>query len=196
MGNKFWLIQRGEFNNNLETATSFFGGRNECLIEPDYMGAAEFEWGAIPRAFRRILGQFDKYSLHVTELATTGGAPFCIYCRDDRYEAILEGIKEYLAKHYPLKEWSNMHAHFEPVPTDKVAREHRKWALKTNFWWCIDVANASDDTRFANQCGDWIAFTGATDRQNAFLRVINHDYSDWWMEKSEADRQEEFQSAF
>ena len=78
MKNKFWLIQRGKFNNNIDTATSFLGGRSECLIDPDYMGAAEFEWGAIPKAYRRILGQYDQYSLHVTDLVTTGGVPFCL----------------------------------------------------------------------------------------------------------------------
>lgn len=59
MGKHFWLIQRGSFR-ALETAKKFLGGSFEHLIDPDYMGAAEFEWGAIPRAYRRIMGQYDQ----------------------------------------------------------------------------------------------------------------------------------------
>lgn len=98
MGKHFWLIQRGSFR-DLKSATKFLGGSYEHLIDPDYMGSAEFEWGAIPRAYRRIMGQYDKYSLHVTDLVTTGGVPFCLYCMDGKYEQILVEIKVYLKEH-------------------------------------------------------------------------------------------------
>lgn len=188
-----YLIHRGQFNSNLDTATGLFGGKESNLIKPEYMGAAEFEFGAIPRAFRRIMGQYDKYSLHVTDLVTIGGVPFCLYCRDDRYDAILAAIKVYLEKDYRLKTWSNMHYHFKPIPTDNRTLENNKWHLKTNFWWCIDVASISDDYHIT---GDWIAFTGATDRQKAFTRVMDSDYHDWWMKKPERERQAEFEIAF
>lgn len=197
MKNKFWLIQRGKFR-DLDTATSFLGGRSECLIDPDYMGAAEFEWGAIPKAYRRILGQFDKYSLHITDLVTTGGVPFCLYCRDDRYDEILEAIKDYLYySNYPYqtKEWTNMHAHFTE-PAGEWEKDHRKWQLQTNFWWCIDVSPIECEHEWDNPVGDWIAFTGASDRQNAFKQVIQNDYDNWWSKKTPEDQAEEFNKAF
>ena len=195
MKNKFWLIQRGKFN-DLAKATKFLGGSQEHLIDPDYMGAAEFEWGAIPKAYRRIMGQFDKYSLHVTDLITTGGVPFCLYCRDDRYEVILNAIKVYLKEHYQLKEWSNMHAHFEPTPTGEWSRKHHKYELQTNFWWCIDATPIECEHEWDNPVGDWIAFTGAADRQNAFKRVIQSDHDNWWNAMNSAQRDEEFSKAF
>ena len=195
MKNKFWLIQRGKFN-DLAKATKFLGGSQEHLIDPDYMGAAEFEWGAIPKAYRRIMGQFDKYSLHVTDLVTIGGVPFCLYCRDDRYEITLNAIKVYLKEHYQLKEWSNMHAHFEPTPTGGWSRKHHKYELQTNFWWCIDVSPIDSKCECDNPVGDWIAFTGAADRQNAFKRVVQSDYDNWWSKKTPEDQAEEFNKAF
>ena len=195
MKNEFWLIQRGKFN-DLAKATKFLGGSQEHLIDPDYMGAAEFEWGAIPKAYRRIMGQFDKYSLHITDLVTTGGVPFCLYCRDDRYNEILEAIKVYLKEHYQLKEWSNMHAHFESIPTDEWSRKHHKHELQTNFWWCIDVSPIECKREWDNPVGDWIAFTGAADRQNALKRVIQSDYDNWWSKKTPEDQAEEFNKAF
>lgn len=43
--------------------------------------------------------------------------------------------------------------------------------------------------------GDWIAFVGATDRQNAFKCVIHNDYANWWMKKSVAEREKDFKEA-
>lgn len=195
--NKFWLIQRGKFR-DLAKANKFFGGSQEHLIDPDYMGAAEFEWGAIPKAYRRIMGQFDKYSLHVTDLVTTGGVPFCVYCRDDRYAEILEAIKLYLKEDYRLKEWTNMHAHFTE-PKGDWEKDHRKWQLQTNFWWCIDTAGIEDKGPRGDELftvGDWIAFTGATDRQRRFVEVIQHDHDEWWSKKTTAEQDEEFKKAF
>ena len=181
---KFWLIQRGSFR-DLNSATKFLGRSSEHLIDPDYMGAAEFEWGAIPRAYRRIMGQYEKYSLHVTDLVTTGGVPSCLFCMDSKYEQILTEIKSYLDKPYHLKEWTNMEAHFTKSVSDIETRFYSH-KLRTNFWWCIDKSRKDEDI------GDWIAFTGAADRQNAFMRVINSDYTNWWLKKSEKEREDEF----
>lgn len=193
--NKFYLIQRGKFRNNLKTATTLAGSSDHHLIDPDYMGAAEFEWGAIPKAYRRIMGQFEKYSLHVTDLVTVGGVPFCLYCRNDRYEVILDAIKKYLNEPYQLKEWSNMCSHFTATPTDDQYIKHER---QTNFWWCIDIANPDADINDTshNIVGDWIAFTGATDRQNAFAQVIDTDRTSWWLRKSEEEREKEYKESF
>lgn len=187
MEKRFWLIQRGSFR-ALDAAKKFLGGSFEHLIDPDYMGAAEFEWGAIPRAYRRIMGQYEQYSLHITDLVTTGGVPLCLYCPDRRYEQILCEIKAYLKDHYCTKEWTNMEAHFETACPRGA--DHHKYQLKTNFWWCIDEARNDEDV------GDWIAFIGAADRQNAFKRIIESDYVNWWMKKSSAEREQDYQESF
>ena len=84
MSNKhFYLIQRGTFNKNLEQATEFLGCSSKHLIDPDYMGSAEFEFGAIPRAFRRIIHKYSEYKLHITDIKTVGGVPFCLYCKGE-----------------------------------------------------------------------------------------------------------------
>ena len=42
---KFYLIQRGNFKNDEKSLTGSDG-----VVNLDYMGATEFEWGAIPKA--------------------------------------------------------------------------------------------------------------------------------------------------
>lgn len=134
------------------------------------------------------MGQYEKFSLHITDLYTAGGVPFCLYCMDSRYTKILEEIKTYLKKPYHTKERTNMDAHFT---TDcSFGIDYRKYQLKTNFWWCIDVADDEEDV------GDWIAFTGTTDRQNAFKRVIENDYKNWWALKPKEERYELYNDSF
>lgn len=81
-----------------------------------------------------------------------------------------------------------MEAHFEAVCP--LGEDHRKYQMKTNFWWCIDTARNGEDV------GDWIAFVGAADRQNAFKRVIESDYKNWWMKKSAAEREQDYKESF
>lgn len=184
---KFWLIQRGKFRNNLKEATGFLGPKPCNLIDPDYMGSAEFEFGAIPKAYRRIHGRFNKYKLHITDLKTYGGVPFCLYCLDNHYEEILSEIKTYLETDYRLKERSGMKSHFNNS-------SYYKFDRTTNFWWCIDSTTPDDDDKLS--IGDWIAFTGATDRQKAFMRVLANDHKEWWESKTKEEQQEEYLKSF
>lgn len=184
---KFWLIQRGKFMNT--EGTALLCERANRVIDFDYMGAAEFEWGAIPRAYRRIFNHFDRYQLHTLDFTTIRGVPVHLFCRDDKYDAIVAEIKRYIEKPYQLKEYSGIADHFR--------EDGDRYRMKTNFWWCIDntekIGSRWDRPEYI---GDFMLFIGATDRKNAFLRVINKEYNEWWMEKSEEDRSKEINEAY
>ena len=62
---KFYLIQRGKFNKDGNGLTGRDG-----VVDLDYMGSAEFEFGAIPRSFRRIMHDFDSYVYTSTGIYT------------------------------------------------------------------------------------------------------------------------------
>lgn len=187
MSEKFWLIQRGKFRSNLDTATTFLGGSNNHLIDPDYMGAAEFEWGAIPAAYSRIMSQFDKYELFPDVLRTVRNTPVCLFCRRDRREDTVKAITDYIYNQYILKEWSNLPQHF------RESSMYERHALKTNFWWCIDHDYSPDGTKIA---GDWILFVGAADRQRAFQRVVKSDFDSWWSRMDEEERSKRVKEAW
>lgn len=175
----FYLIQRGTFAKDLNGEfTGLFGSPTRGrLIDPDYMGSAEFEWNAIPNAYRRLMYHYEEYKLHVTDLVTVRGVPFCIFCKDKDYPTILQAIKDYIKEPYPLKEYSALREHFVDTKTIQP--------LRTNFWWCIDRKNI----------GNWIAFTGATDRQNKFMSVIDNDYKNWYLNMDKQTREEEYKKA-
>ena len=85
---KFYLIQRGTIRVNPQEKIRFLSGRDDALIDPDYMGSAEFEWGAIPRAYVRVLNRYHEYSIHDTGLKTVQGKTLYLFCIDKYYNEI------------------------------------------------------------------------------------------------------------
>lgn len=55
---KCWLIQTGQFKKGITEIT----GR-KSIIDLNYMGSAEFEWGALPDSTRRMLTNIDFYEV-------------------------------------------------------------------------------------------------------------------------------------
>ena len=178
MKQSFYLIQRGTFAKDLNREFTGLAGAsyNGRLIDLDYMGAAEFEWGAIPNAYRRLMYHYEEYKLHVTDLVTVRGVPFSIFCKDKDYPTILKAIKEYIENPYPLKEFPALREHF----VDTTPRY-----LGINFWWCIDRTGI----------GNWMAFTGAADRLNKFMSIIDNDYKNRYLLTDKEIREEEYQKA-
>lgn len=64
------------------------------LLEPifsfDYMGSAEFEWGAIPKCFQSIAKNIKNYSIHFFPI---NDIPVYVICKTDVAHLIDERIK-------------------------------------------------------------------------------------------------------
>ena len=167
---KFWLIQRAEgWNENpVEDITGFAGGRDN-LLHLDYMGSAEFEFGAIPKAFRRIMGEFDEYSISQSSITNSNGVPLQIYCKPYMLHEIEEALKEYIANPYYMQENPRF-------PYSDYSPNHPR------AWW--DIRN------------DFIMFFGVQDRVNKFNTIINREYNNWWMTKPLEIREADLKEAY
>lgn len=171
---RFWLIQRGRFNNEGDSLTGDNG-----LINLDYMGSAEFEFNAIPRAFRRIMYHFRKYDVFGTCIHTPEGEELMVFCQKNNSEKIINAIKSYIEKPYHLKEFSEL----DKIPyaqKDNMSYMGRR----SNFWWCIDNVDLY---------GNWMAFLSSN--QDRFIAAITNDYKNWWMKKSKKEREEEYKKS-
>jgi hypothetical protein len=175
----FWLIQRGSFN-NLKNEYKGLTGR-EGLIDLDYMGSSEFEWGAIPKAYRRIMGEFDQYVYHyIHEIKDYKGKLLVIFCQKEKCEAIETEIRNFIEKGYQLKEFCTLKDHIKGkggLCSD--------YTLKKDFFWCIDM----------KEFGDWMGFF-SMDKLTPFKTAITNDYNNWWMTKTAEERETEYQEAF
>ena len=194
MSNKFWLIQRGKIRPTFEPATEFLSGRQDAMVNPAYMGASEFEWGAIPNAYVRLLAMMSEYKddlqqvIQVTDLKNVKDKTLWLVCDPARREKILDAIKEYIQNPYGLKEYSHLSEHFSP---EKVS--YRSWALKeTDFWWCIDRVSCMHPDDFY---GDWVAFIGGPARAAKLSQIFEKDLRTSWLSLDEATRVEKLNKA-
>lgn len=183
---RLYLVQRGKLHAG-EHFERFTGSKDNAFVELDYMGAAEFEWGAIPKAYRRIFDKFDEFELIKTDLVTNEGKFFYLFCKKDRYEDTLACIKEYIENPYTLHEYSHLSEHF------KKQVDNFSWSnnyKKTDFWW--DIVN------------DWIGFLAGgekcgkrknkikdgTGKANAFKEILKKHFQELWLDKTSEERED------
>lgn len=174
MRNTFWLIQRGKLNK--EGGSSLLG--RDGVVNLDYMGSAEFEFGAIPYAFWRMMYNFEEYTLFDSEVDVVGKRRLLVFGKKSNQDKIANAIQDFVREPYHLKEYSDLDN------LARVADISKPWTIcHTRFWWCID----RDD------CGEWMAFL--EEDSEKIYSAIQYDYQNWWLAKSEEEREEMYKRA-
>ena len=166
-----FLIQTGKF---YYEPTDFKGltGRNG-VVDLDYMGSSEFEFGAIPRSYRRIMYNFKNYEYNGTGIYTPENDELITFSYFEDSEEIIKDINKFVKNPWHLKEYSGL----EKVPTAKKT-DTGFYARRQDFWWCIDLGE------------DWMAFLNSN--KDLFEKAITKDYYEWWLNKPEEKREEEY----
>lgn len=125
-----YLIQRGAIKSPLADATA----RLSQAIELDYMGSAEFEFGALPKSFRRIEAAGAGWVCRLVNEIKEGDTPLRVWSEfsDEQFE-------EYKVFLHRLRD---PNAHGGPLRTKEGVRfehnySHSKYFV-TNFWWDIN----------------------------------------------------------
>ena len=165
---KFYLIQKGQFRHDGEALTGRTG-----VVSLNYMGSAEFEFGAIPKSYRRIMYNFDNYIYISTGICTRENNELILFSNQESSVDILEALTEFIYNPYHLKEYSEL----EKIPNSSIKDTGFK-KLRTNFWWCIEFNK------------DWMAFLNSN--RALFEKGINNDYNNWWLQKPEEEREQEY----
>lgn len=164
---RLYLLQTGQIEDNIKSEEIRLGGRsNDKFVDFNYMGSAEYEFGASRSSFKYIMEHYSEYDLFESYIKNLNDVPFHIFCRRDMLTAIQNAIADHSRKGYrgdiiEMKEPCYLWAHLTDVDS-KFERERLKWArMNNNFWW--DFQN------------HWMGFFGAADRINAFKRAISND---------------------
>ena len=165
---KFYLIQRGKFNKNGNELKGIDG-----IVDLDCMGAAQFEFGAVPRSYRRIMHDFDKYVYSSTGIYTKDNNELILFSNQASSNEIVDGLISFINNPYHLKEYSEL----EKIPTSSM-NDTGPNKLRKDFWWCIEFNK------------DWMAFLNSN--REIFENGINYDYQNWWMQKPEEVRHQEY----
>ena len=143
-----YLIQRAEIDRPLAPATV----RLSQAVDFDYMGSAEFEFGALPQSFRRIEAVADSWKCRLVPEIMEGEIALRVWSAftDEEFEE----YKGYLLR---LRNPGS-----NPIRTKEGVRfqegETRTRYSNTDFWWDIDNdAMFGFDKTFMKRVGDYVA---------------------------------------
>lgn len=168
----FHLIQTGQIEKAINSPDIVLGYGDNKFVHFNYMGSAEYEFGASRLSFRYIMENWDEYELIETYLQNTAETPFYIFCKKDKAKLIQDSIAHYSRKGNDrgLKEPCYLYTHF--IDNSQGDIEMLKWRrTHNNFWWDFEH--------------HWMGFFGAVDRVNAFKRAMNNDRAEYLKSKNQ-----------
>lgn len=121
-----YLIQRGTINKPMVDRLSFLSQ----AVQLDYMGSAEFEFGALPRSLRAIESKRDMLTLRKVPSIMDGESCLRVVSTltDEEfveYEKILVALRE--GRNIRTKECTRFNVNHMPFSS-----------LKCDFWWDIN----------------------------------------------------------
>ena len=127
-----YLIQRGktktEMADNVTNLTS--------LVDLNYMGSSEFEWGAIPKALKLICAMRPSLEITPTNIRLRDGRVLHMICPPSLAPQLQKFLEEeYRGVHHHLKE-STYLDYVDKKPNEMMA----SLGQSVNFWW--DIENA------------------------------------------------------
>lgn len=116
------LIQRGKCRGSM-------GKGLDGIVSFDYMGSAEFEFGALPDSLRRVRANIGQYVIFQYSFKDSATKTVTVFCKRDE-QIIIPGILESLAnRSIRTKEHTNLPEYVNPS---------RYGSREVDFWWDID----------------------------------------------------------
>ena len=115
-----WLIQRCKFENR-DYKTGI-----DSILDYDYMGSSEFEWGALPAALKRIRMGIENYTYININIE---GKDISVFCKISQVAEIEQYLNELAKNKIQLKEFSAF---------DQYIKGDGHFSDRFDFWWDID----------------------------------------------------------
>lgn len=109
------------------------------FFELDYMGASEYEFGAVPDSLKRIR-KGGKVSVFPVSLS---GKDVFLVCHRQEVDAVLRSLEQHVEKqHGSTKISSWFYDHFHGLAEDFQDRVVAWWALDQDFGFTLDLEQA------------------------------------------------------
>ena len=124
-----YLIQRAEFEirDHKEGIDS--------IINLDYMGSSEFEWGELPKSLKRIRAEINEYTYLDVPIKDKVITVFCKESQKSEVKTYLEKLAE---NKMVLKERSEFNTYINPSKYDLEWQTKHDRGHEIDFWWDID----------------------------------------------------------
>ena len=141
----FWLIQRGKFKDDVKDPTGI-----DDIIRWDYMGSAEFEFGALPKALKSIVSLLPTLSVHVvSSIVNYKGERLWVICSGEQVPEITRFFEKEATDDmsHRLKESMNFKQmitgkDFMGNPVNDNYLQNFWWDLQNNWMACFTKEKA------------------------------------------------------
>lgn len=142
------LIQRGSFRAIEENQIKGL----DSLIEYDYMGSSEFEFGALNNSLKRITASWIDYTwFPIDDIQDADGQTLYVLCKKGTKDEVTQAIKILAAEKYPF----HTKEHVDLYEYIHAETEHSQY---NNFWW--DVTSENNYRNDLGTGNDWMACFG------------------------------------
>jgi hypothetical protein len=122
-----WLLQKITVADTLPTDDEAI--LSDIIERMHYMGAAEYEFGAMPESLRRMHASKDDASIYTTDIMDSDGKPVLIYHSFTDGEELAEYVKQLKAV-FTSKHSLKSSAHFA-----ESLKGNASPYVKCNLWW-------------------------------------------------------------
>jgi len=138
----FYLVQRMK---NREISEGNNTPSIDDLFTQDYMGSAEFEFGALPKSLKRICQRLNEYQTYtLTEFKRPkSDEAVRIFCLPEHKDEIVEGIRELLKSEYPKMQMKEHAGFFKTFhgENDDYHRADAWWEIDNDFFFTVGKQN-------------------------------------------------------
>jgi len=121
-----YLIQRAKFIKEDEYSVNRKG--IDKLLRFDYMGSAEFEFGALPQSLKRIRADIKNYVQFQYSLKKHPTKVLTVFCKTDEKDEVCDIIERLALNEIILKERCDL--------PKFISGKSDEW--DNDFWWDID----------------------------------------------------------
>jgi len=133
-----YLIQQAEIYDDPETKGL------DSILDFDYMGSAEFEYGALAKSLKEIRKDIEEYVFSNVEIETKS---ISVFCKKADLDEIVSSIRKLAKNEIHLKEWID----FSDWLNYKKVRNKFWWDIGNNFmFW---ASNAEFELKFLQVIG-------------------------------------------
>jgi hypothetical protein len=120
---KPYCIQRAKFDSRPDNKGI------DKLLSYDYMGSAEFEFGALPASLKRVRSNLNDYIQFQYSFKKFPSKVITVFCKKEQYDFMGDVLEELTEKKLRLKEYCDLGDWVNP-------KEHS--FNRNDFWWDID----------------------------------------------------------
>lgn len=125
---RVWLVQRGQLKDIPNDQIEGFNS----LIDYDYMGSAEFEFGALPKSLHRIIENWNDFDfVSIDSIHDKNNDILYVYCKKAELNQVNDTINYLISDKCECKQPPQLKRYLY----DDSYFNHPK---RANFWWDVD----------------------------------------------------------